>query len=147
VTDLDWTNAVAAVARPVLIVAEGLLMYLDEADVKRLLLRLREVFPGCLLIADVFSRMTARSATKHPSLKQTGASLGWGIDDPHEVEGWAQGIRLLEVWYFTQDPDLNRLNLGYRLAYKLAGAFGTVRRAHRIVYYQQLGSSDAPARV
>lgn len=146
VTELAWVNAVAARDRPVLIVAEGLLMYLAEADVKRLFLRLHEVFPGCQLIADVFSRMTARSATKHPSLKQTGASIGWGIDDPHEVEGWAPGIRLLEEWYFTQDQDLNRLNLGYRLAYRLAGAFGTVRRAHRIVYYQ-LGNFDAPAHV
>jgi len=136
VTDLGWMNAVTANAQPVLAVAEGLLMYLGEADVKRLFLRLREVFPGCRLIADVFSRMTARSATRHPSLKQTGASIGWGIDDPREVEGWAQGIRLLEEWYFTQDPDLNRLNLGYRLAYKLAGAFKMVQRAHRIVYYQ-----------
>ncbi len=145
VTELDWTNAVAAVNRPVLIVAEGLLMYLGETDVKRLALRLREVFPDCRLIADVFSRMTAHSATKHPSLKQTGASIGWGIDDPHEVESWAQGIRLLEEWYFTQDPDLNRLNPGYRLAYRLAGAFGMVRRAHRIVYYQ-LGNFAAPMR-
>ncbi len=136
VTELDWTNAVMTKDRPVLIVAEGLLMYLSETDVKRLVLRLREVFPGCRLIADVFSRMTARSATQHPSLKRTGASLGWGIDDPREVEGWAQGIRLLEKWTFTQDPDLNRLNLGYRLAYKLAGFFNMVRRAHRIVYYQ-----------
>ncbi len=145
VSDLDWINAVAAVDRPVLIVAEGLLMYLSESDVKRLVLRLREVFPGCRLIADVFSRMTARSATQHPSLKRTGASIGWGIDDPRELESWGQGIRLLEEWYFTQDPDLNRLNLGYRLAYKLAGALGMVRRAHRIVYYQ-LGNFDAPPR-
>ncbi len=135
VTDLDWVNAVTAKDQPVLIVAEGLLMYLSESDVKRLVLRLRGVFPGCRLIADVFSRMTARSATKHPSLQQTGANLGWGVDDPHEVENWAPGIHLLEEWYFTQDPDLNRLNLGYRLAYKLAGSFNMVRRAHRIVYY------------
>lgn len=136
VTDLDWMEGVAAAGRPVLIVAEGLLMYLSETEVQRLVLRLRETFPGCRLIADVFSRMTARSATKHPSLKQTGASIGWGMDDPREVEGWAQGIRLLEEWYFTQDPDMQRLTLGYRLAYKLAGAFNMVRRAHRIVYYQ-----------
>lgn len=136
VTDLDWTNAVTVKDRPVLIVAQGLLMYLADTDVKRLFLRLREAFTGCRLIADVFSRMTARSATKHPSLRQIGASLGWGIDDLREVEGWAQGIHLLEEWHFTQDPDLNRLNLGYRLAYKLAGSFNMVRRAHRIVYYQ-----------
>ena len=136
VTDLEWVDRVAAASRPVLAVAEGLLMYMSEADVRRLLLRLQAAFPGCRLIADVFSRLTARSATRHPSLKQTGASIGWGIDDPRQVESWAQGIHLLEEWYFTQDPDLGRLSLGYRLAYRLAGAFDMVRRAHRIVYYQ-----------
>lgn len=136
VTDLDWMEQVNAAGRPVLAVAEGLLMYLSEDDVRRLVLQLREKFPGCRLAADVFSRLTARSATGHPSLKQTGASLGWGIDDPRELEGWAVGIRLLEEWYFSDDPDLTRLNFGYRLAYKLAGAFQMVKRAHRIVYYQ-----------
>ena len=136
VTDLEWVDAVAAQGRRALIIAEGLLMYLGEADIRRLLFRLRQAFPGCQLIADVFSRMAARSATGHPSLKKTGANLGWGIDDPRELESWAQGIRLLEEWYFTQDPDLDRLSLIYRLAYKLAGAFTIVRRAHRIVHYQ-----------
>jgi O-methyltransferase involved in polyketide biosynthesis len=136
VTDLDWMSMIVAVDRPVLVVAEGLLMYLDEVNVKRFLLQLREVFPGCRLIADVFSSLTARSATKHASLKQTGAKLGWGIDDPHEIEAWAPGISLIEEWYFSQDPDLDRLSPGYRIAYKLAGAFEMVRRAHRIVYYQ-----------
>ncbi|MGB2957238.1 MAG: class I SAM-dependent methyltransferase [Anaerolineales bacterium] len=136
VTDLEWMDAVAAEGRPVLVVVEGLLMYLDEADVRRLVLRLRETFPGCRLIADVFSRLTARSAANHPSLKNTGASIGWGMDDPSELETWAPGLRLLEEWYFTDDPDLARLKIGYRLAYKLAGAFKMVQRAHRIVYYQ-----------
>jgi len=136
VTDLEWVETVIAAGRPVLAIAEGLLMYLGEADVRRLILRLREAFPGCRLIADVFSRLTARSATRHASLKHTGATLGWGIDAPHEIEDWSPGVRLLEEWFFAQDPDLDRLSLGYRLAYKLAGAFKMVQRAHRIVYYQ-----------
>jgi O-methyltransferase involved in polyketide biosynthesis len=136
VTGLDWMAKVMAAGRPVLVVVEGLLMYLSEEDVRRLLLHLQEAFPGCRLIADVFSRMTARSATRHPSLKQTGAAIGWGVDDPHEIEKWSPGIQLIEEWFFTQDPDLDRLSPGYRLAYKLAGAFKMVQRAHRIVYYQ-----------
>lgn len=136
VTDVGWMDEVTAGGRPVLVVAEGLLMYLGEPDVRRLVLQLRETFPGCRLIADVFSRLTARSATQHPSLKQTGATIGWGIDDPCEMEAWAPGLRLLEEWYFTDDPDLARLPLGYRMAYRLAGAFKMVQRAHRIVYYQ-----------
>lgn len=136
VTDLEWMAEVTETDRPALVIAEGLLMYLSEADVRRLVLRLQENFSGCRLIADVFSRMTARSATQHPSLKQTGAAIGWGIDDPHEIEAWSPGIHLIEEWFFTQDPDLDRLSLGYRLAYKLAGKFKMVQRAHRIVYYQ-----------
>ena len=136
VTDLEWMDTVTSGGRPVLVVAEGLLMYLGEADVRRLVLRLHETFPGCRLIADVFSRLTARSATNHPSLKYTGATIGWGMDDPCELEAWAPGLRLLEEWYFTDDPDLARLNFGYRVAYRLAGAFKMVQRAHRIVYYQ-----------
>ena len=129
-------RCIPATDQRVLVVAEGLLMYLGEEDVKRLLLKLREVFPGCCLAADVFSRMTARVATRHASLKHTGAALGWGIDDALEIEDWAEGIRLLEEWYFSQDPALERVSLGYRLAYKLAGAFKMARLAHRIVYYQ-----------
>ena len=136
VTDLDWVDTVASGGRPVLVVAEGLLMYLDEADVRRLVLRLHETFPGCRLIADVFSRLMARFATSHPSLKSTGATIGWGMDDPCELEAWAPGLRLLEEWYFTDDPELARLSFGYRVAYRLAGAFKMVQRAHRIVYYQ-----------
>ena len=136
VTDLEWMGVVTAASRPVLVIAEGLLMYLAEPDVKRLVLELQEAFPISRLIADVFSRMTARSASQHPSLKQTGATIGWGIDDPHEMEAWAPGIHLLEEWFFSQDADLARLSPGYRLAYRLAGAFMMVNRAHRILYYQ-----------
>jgi O-methyltransferase involved in polyketide biosynthesis len=88
VTDLEWVDTVPYDGQPVLVVAEGLLMYLDEADVRRLVLRLHETFPGCRLIADVFSRLTARSAANHPALKFTAASIGWGIDDPCELEAW-----------------------------------------------------------
>jgi O-methyltransferase involved in polyketide biosynthesis len=136
VTDLEWMDQVKAAGRPVLVVAEGLLMYLGEVDVMRIVVQLTKNFPGCRLIADVFSRMAARSATRHPSLKQTGASIGWGIDDPHTIEAWAPGIHLIEEWFFAHDPDLALLSPGYRLAYRLAGAFKVANRAHRIVYYQ-----------
>mgnify|MGYP001136870811 CR=1 FL=1 len=136
VTDHEWMDTVTSGGRPVLVVAEGLLMYLGKSDVRRLLLRLRETFPDCRLVADVFSRLAARSAARHPSLKSTGATIGWGIDDPRELESWGPGIRLLEEWFFSDDPNLSRLNWAYRLAYKLAGAFKMVRRAHRVVVYQ-----------
>jgi O-methyltransferase involved in polyketide biosynthesis len=136
VTELGWMEKVAADGRHVLVIAEGLLMYIDEPDVRRLVLGLRDLFPGCQLLADVFSKLTARSAANHPSLKSTGATLGWGIDDPEDLKTWSPGIQLIEEWYFSDDPDLVKLNAFYRFAYHLAGAFMLVKRAHRIVHYQ-----------
>lgn len=134
VTDLSWTDAVAARGRPVLVVAEGLLMYLPETEVKALFLKLREAFSSCELACDVYSEETARRAKNIQSLKQTGAVIRWGIDDARAIEGWAKGICLREEWYFTQAKEIDKLGLGYRLAFRLAGLFSMANKAHRILY-------------
>ena len=135
VTDLNWIDGIDAAGRPVLVIAEGLLMYLSESEVRALILRLREAFPGCRLVCDVFSTTTAKRAAAHPSLKHTGASIGWGIDDPHDMEAWADGIRLIDEWFFTQSPDIDHLSAGYRFMYRLAAHIAMVQRAHRLLYY------------
>lgn len=135
-TDLDWINQVNAKGRPVFVVAEGLLMYLTEASVRALFLRLREQFPGCELVCDVFSRLTANRVKAHPSLHKTGAAIQWGINHPHEIESWAPGIQLKEEWFFNQSPDLDKLSLLYAALFRLSGAFPAARNAHRLLYYQ-----------
>ena len=70
--------------------------------------------------------------------------MGWGIDDPREVETWSAGIRLVDEWYFSQDPGLDRLNRGYRIAYSLAGLFKVVEPRSPDCY---LSSWDDPVGV
>jgi O-methyltransferase involved in polyketide biosynthesis len=135
VTDPGWMDGVTAQGRPMLVVAEGLMMYLKEEDVKALILRLKDAFPGCELVFDAFSVMTARNVGRHPSLKKTGAVVQWGIDDATTIEGWAEGIRLKEEWYFTQSEDLDKLEPGFRLSFKIAGLFTAAQKAQRLLYY------------
>ncbi|MFB0520565.1 MAG: class I SAM-dependent methyltransferase [Desulfatiglandales bacterium] len=135
VTDFNWMTAISPPARPVLVIAEGLLMYLREEEVKALILKLREVFPGCRLAFDAYSVLTARRVKAHPSIKKTGATVQWGIDDASAIEAWGAGIRLQEEWYFTQAEDISKLGPGIRLMFKLAGLFAAARRAHRVLYY------------
>lgn len=134
VTDLAWTDAVASRGRPVLVLAEGLLMYLTEADVKGLIRKLVEAFSSCDLACDVYSEATARRAKNIQALKQTGAVIRWGIDDAKAIELWSPGIRLREEWYFTQAKEVDKLGPGYRLAFRLAGLFSMANKAHRILY-------------
>ncbi len=136
VTDLAWIEGIHAGSSSVLVVAEGLLMYLEEADVRALFLTLRRAFPGCRIVADAFSTLAAKSASRHTSLQETGASIYWGVDDPSELESWSEGIGLIEEWYFSQDPSVEKLSWGYRLGYKFAGLFKVANRAHRILYFQ-----------
>jgi O-methyltransferase involved in polyketide biosynthesis len=115
------------------IVAEGLLMYLKEKEIKRLFLRLAKKLGSFTIIFDAYSTLTARSAKNHPSLKKTGASINWGIDEPKDMESWFPGLTVTEEAFFTSKEALEGLTGLNKLLYSIAGAFKTARRAHRII--------------
>jgi O-methyltransferase involved in polyketide biosynthesis len=135
--DLAWIDPISAEGRPVFVVAEGLLMYLHEDQVRSLILCLHRKFPGCHLVFDAFSKMTADRIKAHPSIQKTGAAVYWGIDDPHEIERWDEGsgITLKEEWFFGQSPDIDRLDWFYRWMFRLTGSIQAAQKAHRLLYY------------
>jgi O-methyltransferase involved in polyketide biosynthesis len=135
VTDPSWLESIPR-GRAVFVVAEGLMMYLGEGEVRSLVLRLKKAFPGCGLVFDAFSELTARNVKRHASVRETGAVIHWGIDDAREIEGWAEGIRLREEWFFVRSEEIAKLGWGYRLIFKLAGLFEAANRAHRLLYYE-----------
>jgi O-methyltransferase involved in polyketide biosynthesis len=118
VTDLSWLDQVSS-----------------ESDVKALVLALRQKFPSCEFVFDAFSKLTADRVKAHPSLQKTGAAIHWGIDDPHEIEQWAPGIHLKEEWFFSQEPDIDRLSWLYRSMLRISGSIKAANRAHRLLYY------------
>lgn len=136
VTDFSWMEQMGDRGGRFFFVAEGLFMYLGEHDVKNLLLKLQARFPGCQLVFDVFSSLTARNINKHPSIRKTGAEIHWGLDDARELENWHDGIVLVREKYFTESEEVEKLPLGYRLGFKLAGLFSVARKAHRILFVQ-----------
>ncbi|UCF62309.1 MAG: class I SAM-dependent methyltransferase [Anaerolineaceae bacterium] len=135
VIDLHWVETIPSQSRPVMVVAEGLMMYLAEEEVRSLILKLKEHYPGCGFVFDAFSTLAARSVKGHPSVRRTGAVIHWGIDDAEAIEKWGDGIQLREEWYFTQSEAIKTLAFGYRLIFRLSGLFLAARKAHRILYY------------
>lgn len=55
------------------IVAEGLLMYLHEEEVKEFFTRLQRRSPGIEICFDAYSRLTAKTAGNYLALKKSGA--------------------------------------------------------------------------
>jgi O-methyltransferase involved in polyketide biosynthesis len=134
--DLSWIQKVHESERPALMIAEGLSMYLHPQDIKSLFQSLKDSFPKCHIILDAYSTMTMRNANRHPSVRRTGASFHWGIDDPYEVETWMPGIKLREEWYFNQSEAIPSLSPSDRFIFALTGLFPFIRNAHRILYFQ-----------
>lgn len=135
VTDWDWMDQVADHGRPVLVIAEGLLMYLSGQEVETLLFKLRDRFKDVTMIFDAYSGLTARHAKNHPSLKQTGASIQWGIDSPSQVEAFGDGIIHQKTLYLTDAGAVRRLPIGYRMMFRFAGRFHLAKEAHRIFIF------------
>jgi O-methyltransferase involved in polyketide biosynthesis len=135
VTDFTWLDQIKGNG-PACIIAEGLLMYLHEEEVKQLFVRLRERVPSSEIFFDAYSRLTAKGANNHPSIKKTGAHINWGIDDAKQIEKWGKGIKLLEEWYFTDSEDIAGLEFLDRLLFRIMGSFSAAKKAHRILHYR-----------
>lgn len=99
VTVPGWLDQIPA-GRPTLLVAEGLVMYLTESEVRRLLQRVTDRF-GCGEMQ--FDTLTALAPLM--SKLFTRGIIKWGIRDAREIQAWNPRLRLVE-----QTPTL----AGYR---------------------------------
>ncbi len=112
--------------------AEGVLVYFTEEDVKRLVLELRRRFPGCELVFDTLTKASIRIHRLSPTvaLRRAAHQVQWGLDESDGLEAWGEGIRLLEEWLYFDDlePRLGRYNLMRHIP--------LLARANRILRYR-----------
>jgi O-methyltransferase involved in polyketide biosynthesis len=90
VTDPQRLDSIPT-GRPTLVVAEGLLMYLTEHEVRRLLDRLVDRFGHGQLLFDTVSPLgppLSRAFTK--------GIVKWGIGNARDMQGWNPALRFLE---------------------------------------------------
>lgn len=73
-------------ARPVLLICEGVLMYLTHAQVNAILKEISENAPAdSEFIFDFISPVGIGCATLHPSVCRTGAEFTWGVHNPSQL--------------------------------------------------------------
>ncbi len=141
VTDLRWLDGIETVDNEVLVIAEGLFMYLSENEIKALLDALKSKFKSYTIIFDAYSKLTAKSSKNHPSLKKTGAIIKWGIDSTEEIERYTNGIKHLKTLYLTDKNVIEMLPENYRTMFKFAGLFKSAREAHRVFIMRVLDAN------
>jgi methyltransferase (TIGR00027 family) len=114
VTDPAWLADVPT-DRPTLMIAEGLTMYLTEADGVALMRRIVDHAMSGELQFDAFSRFGIKTQWMNAVVRRAGATLYWGIDGPDDVRKAVPGLRLL-AWVSPFDsPTFAGVSLPYRV--------------------------------
>jgi O-methyltransferase involved in polyketide biosynthesis len=106
VLDVAWLDVVSAHRqRPFLFLAEGVLMYFDEAQAKSLVLTLKRHFSGAELVFDAFSPFFSWANNLRVTLTKIGARSHWALKHGQDLERWSDGICLLDERFPFQYPE------------------------------------------
>jgi len=100
--DFSWLNQIKESGRPVLIIAEGLLMYFSEAEVKELFERLLRAFPQAVLLIEMLAPIMVGKSKKHDSLKSMDIvpEFKWSLKKSQDFEKWHEKIKFVKEWNY-----------------------------------------------
>lgn len=90
---------------PMIFLAEGVFPYFTTADVKSVIRKIREFSPGSELVLDGHKGYLLAADNAQLMLGGLKAQMRWNLNNPREVEKWGENIRLLDEWYYFDDPE------------------------------------------
>lgn len=135
VLDFSWIKQIPK-NRHVLFLAEGLLMYLKEDEVKSILKTINENFPGSQMLFEAMSPFIVKRSDKHPDVKKYDATFKWGIKSGKEIEKWDIGVKFISE-YFYFDRHKNK----HPLIFKLLSIIPAFKKGMKIIH---IGFSNNP---
>ena len=120
----DWIDAVRRAPAPYFFVAETVLIYLPEEDVRAALAQIAREFPGASIAFDTGSRRVIESGNKDFVRRKMAARFVWACADPRTIESWKIGLRLVEARGLgdIREPLWSRLPLFARASIRVLAA-------------------------
>ncbi len=131
--DLGWLEEVPR-DRPGLFIAEGVLHYLSEPEVKALLNAVAAHFPGGQVIFDICNPFIVKRAGSN--VGGTGATYKWGLDDPKDIQQLEPKLTLIKEFRPSEQVAFSRFPLWWRALYRAQELNLTLRRMERIIVYR-----------
>jgi O-methyltransferase involved in polyketide biosynthesis len=135
VTGDEWLDEVPD-DRPTVAVFEGLSMYLRKEEGKRLIQRITGRFSSGQLLFDCYGTMGIRLQKWVPAVRNAGATLYWGIDDPYEIETWHEGLKCLDAVRSVDVPGLEKMPPSGRVSMWVMARIPGLRDIGRILRYR-----------
>jgi O-methyltransferase involved in polyketide biosynthesis len=119
----------------VMVVGEGVMMYLTGEIVKQLLNGITNHFTGGQIVFDAWNHMALRGAQRR-GIKETGASFGWAIDDPQDIRKIEPRLQLIKEFRTTELVAYTRMSWAMRLLVRVMDVIPTLRMMNRVLLYQ-----------
>lgn len=134
VTDEAWLADIPA-DRPTLAVFEGLTMYLTAPEGQALIRRITNRFPSGQLAFDCYGTIGIKLQKLVPAVRNAGATLHWGIDDPAQIEVLHPGLRCIDDLRSTDVAGEEYLPLSGRIQMKVISHIPALRDIGRIMRF------------
>jgi O-methyltransferase involved in polyketide biosynthesis len=131
--DLRWLDDVPR-DRPGLLLAEGVLHYVSEAEVKALLNAVVAHFPSGQIIFDICNSMIVKRAGSN--VGGTGATYKWGLDDPQDIQRLEPRLELIKEYKPSELVAFDRFPFWLRGLFRAMALSAALRRTERIVVYR-----------
>ncbi len=128
VLDFLWNEEVPR-NKPLLFIAEGLLMYFTEDEVKSILKNIADNFSDAEIIFEAMSPFVVKNSNKHSDLKKYDAVFKWGIKSGKEIEHWNIGAKFINEHFYNRH--LDKMPFAMRVMYRL---FPFFRKSMKIVH-------------
>lgn len=87
----------------VLIVAEGVLMYFEENEVKALFDKVAEKFENCTLMCELMSKWMAENKELNDVIKKTTVSYKWGVEKTEDFIKLCPEYKMIGEYNFTDE--------------------------------------------
>ncbi len=136
-TDLTWLVRIPR-GRPVLMIAEGLVPYLTETELRRLLTSVVDAFPtGGQLQFDTVSAWARRTSKWDPFLRQYDAQFHCGFDDPSTLADWHPRLEYVDAAPMNDSPVLlAKAPANVRLLFRVMNLLPGLKRSTAIVRFR-----------
>jgi O-methyltransferase involved in polyketide biosynthesis len=134
--DSNWLSGIPS-NHPVIIVADGVLPFIEEKDIKELFNRLTNYFHSGEIAFNGYTTLAVKLMKNTPSIKAIGIEASMGFDDPREPESWAPRLKLAEEAFLVKSPYASKMPLGFRILSNLMSLSPTMKKeGGRILLYK-----------
>jgi len=134
-TDPSWLDRIPS-DRPLLLLAEGISMYLTEDEGITLLRRVIDRFPSGEIQIDFFNCLVIKSQKTQALVRRSGSTLYWAVNSPQDVVRRLPGLRLRESATFFDASTFSKVPGRYRAVKRATQLVPALRKAAQYHVYE-----------